>query len=521
MKLGDMDTNWDVVIAGGGITGAGIFVEAVLQGFKTLLVEQQDFAWGTSSRSSKLVHGGLRYLKQGKLNLTLQSVRERQRLLASESGLISPLQFFMPVYKHHGPSRQMMNLGLSLYSLMAMKKQHRQWSPQEASGHWPFVNSRDMTAGFSFMDAQTDDARLVLKLIAQGQSLGGTALNYTTLCEVGRDNRGNARAAVLQDTEYKTTLDVTAGVVINATGAWADKLQPFPAKGYKLRPLRGSHLVFPGNLFPVRDAISVCHPKDNRPVFILPWEGSTLVGTTDMDHEESLAKEPAISHKEAEYLMEAIRFATPGLNLREQDCIGSFAGVRPVLSRGKNSASNESREHMVLDTKGLITITGGKLTTFRHVALDVLAIVRRSLKPPSKSIPYQGNRIENRMDEASGVTSDLPPDIRLRLLGRYGPAAASAIQAATDYSQAYVPGTQTLWSEIVYAAKNEQVRHLSDLMLRRVRVGLVMARGGSAVLDRVQEVCSPFLSWEKQRWETEKQLYRKTWKSCYNSPFAD
>lgn len=521
MDVQGLESHWDLVIAGGGITGAGIFLEAARQGLKVLLVEQKDFAWGTSSRSSKLVHGGLRYLNQGRFNLTFASVRERQRLLCDENGLVSPLSFFMPVYKGHGPSMKMMTVGLSIYSLMAMKRQHCQWSPREIAGRWPFAETRRMTGGFTFSDAQTDDARLVLKLIQKGQALGGTALNYTRLCTVERNTRGRVCAAVLQDTGSGRSMEVEAGIVVNATGAWVDRLQAFPAKGFRLRPLRGSHLVFPGHLFPSKDAVSFSHPRDRRPVFILPWEGTALVGTTDIDHEESLAHEPSITREEAAYLMEAVRFIMPGHRVRQEDCIGSFAGVRPVLTRGRTSASKESREHLIVESRGLISITGGKLTTFRLVALDVLSMVNRYLGHGSTRCRHYRKSVETAWTMTGDPISGCRPETSARLAGRYGPETAARIcKAAQGQTEPHISGTQVLWSEIAYSAANEQVRTLSDLLLRRVRIGLTLPKGGSYLLDKVQEVCRASLSWDDARWETEKKEYCSTWYRYYRSPFS-
>lgn len=516
MDISLLQSQYDLVVIGGGITGAGIFRAAACRGLNVLLVEQNDFAWGTSSRSSKLVHGGLRYLAQGRFGLTLSSVRQRQRLLAQERGLISPMNFFMPVYKDKSPSKHSLHLGLAIYSLMALKKQHHLWRQKDVLKCWPQLNLQNLLAGFTFQDAQTDDAGLVMTVIGQGKAMGGIALNYTRAAEIHRDFRGHVNGIALEDVETGRSCTIETGMVINATGVWADRFQPFSHKGLHLRPLRGSHLVFPGECFPFDAAISYSHPRDGRPVFVLPWEGCALVGTTDMDHEENLAKEPHITHKEAEYLMEAVRFMFPSGILDSRMCIGSFAGVRPVLSRGHVRASQESRESLILEEKGMITVTGGKLTTFNLMAQKVMCAVERSISRRREAffeipVPFFGR----------GSCCETPPEICNRLNARYGHDAAVRIIESADVAQgnSYVPGTDTLWAEIAYAAQGEEVRHLADLLLRRVRIGLYLDGGGAEHLDRIQTICSRHLSWSQEQWEHEKQDYIAHRKLNYGSPF--
>ncbi len=512
----DIDSTWDVVVIGGGITGAAVFCEAVRMGLKTLLLEQKDFAWGTSSRSSKMVHGGLRYLKQGKFMLTLASVRERQRLLSELPGLVDPLGFLMPVYSDHGPSRLAMGVGLSLYSLMAMEKQHKGYGPKQMAAMVPGLRTKKLSGGFYFKDAQVDDARLVMRLIHEGADSGGVALNYTRVDDIGRDRRGRVAAVTAIDTDTGKTAELYAPVVVNATGAWADKLHPPPARGIHVRPLRGSHLIFPGSLFPLDRVVSFIHPADGRPVFIFPWEGTAVLGTTDVDHEPDLNMEPVITGGEADYLMEGLDFILPGLGISREACIASIAGVRPVLGKGKVPASKESREHMVWEQKGLVTVTGGKLTTFRLLARDALAKARRYIphgRPPLDSEPVF--RVPDRMSEKT-EESDL--GVKRRLLGRYGALAGRVVEESPRELVSTVGDTSTLWAELPFAARYEQVKHLSDLMLRRVRIGLLLPGGGEDILDKVESICAPFLSWDSDRWSDEKKRYTEEWHRAYAPP---
>ncbi|MBI9088615.1 MAG: glycerol-3-phosphate dehydrogenase/oxidase [Desulfobacterium sp.] len=514
MEFNKIKNNYDMVVIGGGITGAGVFFRAAAMGLSVLLLEQNDFAWGTSSRSSKMVHGGLRYLKEGKLLMTRDSVTERQRLLSIFPGLVEPLEFIMPVYKGHGPSKPLMGLGLSLYSLMALKKQHKGLSRAQTEATVPFINTHNLTGGFIFGDAQVDDARLVLRIISQGQALGGTARNYTRVCSVNRDSRNRVAGVTAQDTDTGKTMEISAPVVINATGAFAEELHPSPEKGLHIRPLRGSHLIFPGQSVPGDRVISFIHPQDNRPMFIFQWEGCAVLGTTDVDHGHGLNTEPAIQREEAAYLMEGADFAMPGLNLDPKTCIASMAGVRPVLSHGGTNASKESREHVVWEDQGLVTITGGKLTTFNLLARDAIKAAKDYLPANTQMVDPLGLNIAP--NETSSAPSLSATD-RRRLYGRYGNGATDIIESGNDLS--HLGTTATLWAELAYAAEHEQVRHLSDLMLRRTRLGILLPQGAKEHLKAVETICKPLLKWDDQRWLQEKQDYLTHWNRHYSSPF--
>ncbi len=379
-----LDQPWDLLIVGGGITGAGLLREAVRLGLKALLVEQRDFAWGTSSRSSKLVHGGLRYLKQGDLRLTRAAVQEREELLAEGPGLIDPLGFLLSVYRGDSPGRLLYGLGLSVYDLLAMRWSHTYHPPEAFQMLAPHITREGLCGGFRYGDAQTDDARLVLRVLFEAVAAGGAALNYVSAEELLFDQdpatgRRTVAGALLRDLVGNRVSGIRARIVVNATGAWADILRFRVQAQPRMRPLRGSHLIFPAWRLPVAQALCFIHPADSRPVFIFPWEGITLVGTTDVDHLENLQEEPAISPDETAYLLAAVEAQFPSLNLKPEDVISSFAGVRPVIGTGKADPSQESRDHVVWNEDGLLTVTGGKLTTFRRIAHDVLQASRGRL----------------------------------------------------------------------------------------------------------------------------------------------
>jgi len=501
------EQSWDLIVVGGGITGAGVFLEAVRRGLRTLLLEQRDFAWGTSSRSSKLVHGGLRYLKQGRLGLMRESVRQREYLLREAPGLISPIDFMVPVFRGRPPGRLAMKTALTLYDLAAGRRQHRYHKRREALTLAPGLRHDALQGAFVFTDAQTDDARLVLRLINEGVAEGGRAMSYVTVVEINRDGAGGVRGVTATDTETGGTTTHAAPAVINATGVWAEALHPVPSRRFYIRPLRGSHLVFPAHVLPLELAVSFGHPEDGRSVFIIPWEGVLLVGTTDVDHAMDARAEPRISLDEARYLLEAIRFIFPGRDIRLSDAVASFAGVRPVLSNGRGAPSDESREHRVWAEDGLVTITGGKLTTFRKLAHDALraAGIESTGKRPIVS-PF--------LDTGQGAFS--PPVARL--LSRYGPAAQQYIETFPEDLLSPVPGTATLWGELALTAEMEPIRHLDDLLLRRVRLGLMLRGGGNQQMDRIRAVCQPRLGWSDARWEKEQKRYARMWRIAYAPP---
>lgn len=519
-----LDQDWDVLIVGGGITGAGILREATRLGLRTLLVEQHDFGWGTSSRSSKLVHGGLRYLKERKVRLTRASVHERERLLDEGPGLIDPLGFLLATYEGDRPGRWTYSAGLSVYDLLALQWSHRRYSSEDFQMLAPHISQPGLKGGFRYGDAQTDDARLVLRLIREAVADGALALNYVTAEEILRDKTQPTAPAVGVRLRDEASHDAPAGrrvnlyakVVINATGAWADRLRGQVGAAPRIRPLRGSHLIFPSWRLPVAQAVSFLHPVDRRPVFIFPWEGITLVGTTDVDHDQSLDKEPGIGPDEVAYLMAAVEAQFPSLQLGLSDVISTFAGVRPVIGSGKDDPSKESRDHVVWEENGLLTVTGGKLTTFRLIALDALNAVRDrlpDLPPMNDEVP-----VLNPVDVDLPGAEHLDKATKRRLLGRYGAEAPALVAAAKQGELEAIPGTRTLWAELRWAARAEGIVHLDDLLLRRLRLGHLLPQGGAAVLPQIRAICQPELGWPDAKWEAEVEAYQELYHRSYSLP---
>ncbi len=509
---------WDLIVIGGGITGAGIFREAARIGMRVLMVEQRDFAWGTSSRSSKMVHGGLRYLKQGDLKLTMLSVHERDRLLEEAPGLIDPMGFLLVTYQGESPGRWTYDVGLSIYDLLALRWSHCYYSAEDFAMLAPHVSKEGLKGGFRYGDAKTDDARLVFRLVQEAEADGGVARSYTKVVGLLTGDDGLVHGVALRNPDGSVT-EEWASVVVNATGAWADSVRAKVGGGPRLRPLRGSHLVFPSWRFPTAQAVSFLHPLDGRPVFAFPWEGVTLVGTTDIDHREPLDREPRISPDEVAYLMAAVEWRFPSLGLGLQDVISTYSGVRPVVGTGKADPSKEPREHVIWEENGLLTVTGGKLTTFRRIALDALRRMRHRIP----EIPS--------LDDSVPALDPVDPDLldgvaldeskRKRLLGRFGAKAPDAVSVARHGELERIPGTETLWVELRWAARAEQVRHLDDLLLRRTRVGLQLPHGAVELLPRVREICRDELGWDDGRWGQEEAAYRRLWSEHYSLPPAE
>jgi glycerol-3-phosphate dehydrogenase len=506
---------WDVIVVGGGITGAGILREATRLGLKALLIEQRDFSWGTSSRSSKLVHGGLRYLKDGKFTLTRESVHERQQLLQEGPGLIDPLGFLLTVYKGDFPGRWTYEMGLTVYDLLALRWDHAYYSPQDFQLLAPHINLDDLKGGFRFGDAQTDDARLTLRVIREAVADGATAINYVKASSLIID-QDDVKGIEITDVLNGHQSEVFAKVVINATGAWADVLRKQAGAEAQIRPLRGSHLIFPHWRLPVAQAVSFLHPFDHRPVFIFPWEKVTLVGTTDVDHDDLLNREPRISPGEVAYLMAAVDYQFPSLSIHLEDIISTYAGIRPVIGTGKLDPSDESRDHVIWEENGLYTVTGGKLTTFRLIALDVLKAIRQRI--PEMPEPSRDMPVLNQVDQELPCDDDIHETCRRRLLGRYGAEAQTLIQSAQDGEMDTIPGTDYLWAEMRWAAKSEGVCHLDDLLLRRTRLGLILPRGGEAILPVVKNICQAELPWNDSRWKQELADYQSLIACCYSLP---
>lgn len=512
---------WDVIVIGGGITGAGILREGVRAGLRTLLLEAHDFASGTSSRSGKLVHGGLRYLRSGQLRLTWQSVRERERLLREGRGLISPLPQLLACFRRDPIPPWVFEAGLVLYDVLAFRWGHRRYDAAGLLDLCPPLAGADLVGGFRYFDAQTDDARLVLRLLREATRLEwGRALNYTQVEALLRRRSGEVAGVAVRDQAPgagSRTAEVQAPVVISATGAWADDLRRQLGGAPRLRRLRGSHLFLSASRLPLTRAVCFLHPVDHRPLYVYPWEGVIIAGTTDVDHGRPAETDPAIQPSEFDYLLTALRHAFPTLDLEPEDVLSTQAGIRAVVDTGKADPSKESREHILWKEAGLLTVSGGKLTTFRRMACDALRAARSRL--PRHARLDERARVLDPPPEESALRAPLDPSTRLRLLGRYAADAPALVAAATSGDELRpIPGSLSLWAELRWAARAEGIVHLDDLLLRRLRLGLTCPEGARPLLDHIRPIVQAEAGWDEERWLREVERYATLWKACYSPP---
>lgn len=535
-KIKASDTHWDIIIAGGGITGAGIAREAARRGFKVLLVERQDFAWGTSSRSSKMVHGGLRYLGQGDYKTTMHSVRERERLLGEAAGLVDEMPYLMAHYKGVFPPPWAFNLLLRGYDFFAGKKYRQYHKKQDFINNNPEVKQEGLLGATQFADAVTDDSRLVMRVLHEAMNDGATILNYLSVSHLIKNNDGQVTGVKLTDEVTGDKVQAFATTVVSATGAWADELRQQATTetvAKKIRPCRGSHIVIARDKIPTDHVYTLMHPQDKRALFIFPWETRVVIGTTDLDHPNLENKEVGITQEELEYLLVASKDLFPDANITKDDVICSWAGVRPLISSAEDGKkvdpSKEKREHSIWEDKGLITVSGGKLTTFRIIALDVLKKCQPYLSANASNT--NTNNPINIVDDGGNIFTEanstnishpsfstLDSDIQQRLLGHYGLAVDDLLTRAKADEISLIPDTNTLWAELRYAATHEYIQHLDDLLLRRTRLGLLLENGGMNHEAKLKDICQEALGWDDARWLTEAERYTTIWQTYYYLP---
>lgn len=543
---------WDIVIIGGGITGAGILKLASQMGLKVLLLEQKDFAWGSSSRSSKMVHGGLRYMAQGQIGLTRESVVERQRLLDEGQPLIAKQSFVMSHYKYAFPTPWIFNSLLSCYDFIAGVKQHKFLPKPSYVALAPKVDEKKLLGGTQFYDALTDDARLVQRLIQESLQLGGQALNYAkvtklTSAQSSQPPLNKVPANQLEVLIENQTLIINAKVVVNACGAWSKQLNSklnssklassSEKKAMHMRPLRGSHLVIANWRLPVASVVSILHAQDKRPVQIYPWQNVTIVGTTDVEHEQDIAKEARISQQEFDYLLAAIAQQFPDANITEKDIISTFAGVRPVITAEEHAnPSKEKREHYIEQALGMIFVTGGKLTTFRLIAEQVLKLVCHQLiLAHSNEDKSQKNHTSNANTDYVGLLANackqpilskakdklstmFSEDVEPQIHACYGEFTQAFVSSMSEKYFKPIRYSKHLWAELIWSVQFEQVEHLDDLLLRRTRLGNVLPNGAFDLLPKIKTLCSPYLAWNEQRWQQEIKRYYDIWQNAYSLP---
>ena len=512
----DLDQPWDIIVIGGGITGAGIFNMAAQKGLRVLLLEAKDFAFGTSSRSSKLVHGGIRYLRNRQYDVVRESVRERERLLRESDGLVDPLAFIFPSYEDNSYETKMMKLGVIFYDLLASKWKHESLNRAQTREELPALNEDRLVGGVKYFDALVDDSQLVLRVIMDGIRFGGSALNYAKVIQLLKSKTGNVEGVVVKDESGKLQskqVELRGKVIINATGPWTDILREKIGGAPKLRPLRGSHLVFSNEKIPLNAAVTMLHPKDQRAMFAIPWENRVMIGTTDLDH-DLVEDETRITRSETDYLLDASRHAFPEYKVSEEDIISTFAGLRPVINTNAPTPSKESRAHKTWEENGLVTVAGGKLTIFRVMAADVLNFCSHRL-PGHPEFDHRAPCFIHPKPLHQKQKSD--PGW-LMMAGRLGKDVNSFFEQANPAYLHPIDPIPEFWAEIAWAAEKEAVLHLDDLLLRRVRLGLLLPGGGMNELDTVRELVQSRLDWSDETWQEEVLRYQDIWQKNYSVP---
>ncbi|HEX4010489.1 MAG TPA: glycerol-3-phosphate dehydrogenase/oxidase [Solirubrobacteraceae bacterium] len=515
---------FDVVVIGGGITGAGVALDAASRGYSVALVEQADFASGTSSRSSKLVHGGLRYLQNFDLGLVREALLERQLMVRLAPHLVRPLPFVVPAFDGAHPDR-LTGIGLNMYDVMAAPplrgrrgaRRHAaqdgntDWSParhrlisgEEVTELLPAIAGRAPTGGYLFYDCQTDDARLVLTVLGEAERFGAICANRLRVTAVDAAPAGG-RGVTVEDRESGATFSMRAESVVNATGVWADRLRSdelhSEAELPRITPSRGSHVTISQADLPL-SAGAIVPVGDGRSIFALPWLGRSLIGTTDNNYDGDVDHvEPAA--RDVEYLLGAVNEFF-GVRLVPGDITGAYAGVRPLISSGdsRKSVDISRRAELSETSSGLITITGGKLTTWRRMAkLTVDRIVERDgRQAPCRTheIPLGAPIDLERLPRVPGVAEAAYE----RLAGRYGHAAAAVLDLAAadaELARPIVADLPDLLAEAAFAARHEQARTVGDVLLRRTRLGLLAA--GELVSGdaprRVAQAMAPARGWD-------------------------
>jgi len=471
---------WDILVVGGGATGLGAAVDAAARGHRTLLVERHDFAQGTSSRSTKLVHGGVRYLRQGRIGLVTESLRERGRLLRNAPHLVHAIEFVIPVYRRLDAAWY--GLGLGLYDRLAGRLalgRSSRISRETVLGLAPTLAPDGLRGGVRFFDAQFDDARLAVHLAATADALGGRVVNYVEVVRLVHHN-GQVRGAIARDTETGREHAIEAKVVLNATGVFVDAVRRLDDAAARtlVSPSQGAHVVLPRRFLPGDTAVLVPRTTDRRVLFAVPWHDHVVVGTTDTPVTEPQS-EPVPLAAEIDFLLEhAARYLTGGPS--RTDVRSVFAGQRPLVRSGARlSTAALSRDHSVeVSRSGLVTITGGKWTTYRRMAQDAVDRAERVGGLAQRACRTEDLRLHGAHDRAADDTS----------LAAYGTDAehVRALAAAEPaLAEPLAPGVTVTGAQIVWAARAEMARTVEDALSRRTRALVLDARASLAAAPRV------------------------------------
>ncbi|MEM9556212.1 MAG: glycerol-3-phosphate dehydrogenase/oxidase [Acidobacteriota bacterium] len=515
--LDALDTHFDLVILGGGINGCGIFFDAAQRGLRVLLVEKDDLAAGTSSRSSKLIHGGLRYLKQMQFKVTRDSCRERDRHLRLDPHLVDPLDFVYPAYRGDKTPGWQVEIGLFLYDQMTRTPdRHRRMSRAELRDAAPGLHQEELDRALVYRDARVDDARLTLAVAATGAAYGGFVLTRASAEGAIRGADGRIRGAVVRDLLDGSTHSVESHLVVNASGAWVDETRHrFGLDGQTIRPSRGAHILFARDRLKVEAALTVPSPDDGRPVFCVPHPEGVLVGTTDLFHDGPL-DDPRATREEVDYLLRATARIAGDDAPTADDIEGVFAGLRPVLDQGADDPTAASREESTLSENGLLSVAGGKLTTWRLTAelavdeaLELLPAERSKVAAPcaTAGTPLAGlapRGLAGRLVRAHELDPAVAAGMARRLLAN----AWLACRHETELDP-LAPGLDLCAAEVRTHLRWGAVVHLSDLLLRRIRLGMWRPRVATELAPRLRHLVCAETGWDHDRWDREMERFER------------
>jgi glycerol-3-phosphate dehydrogenase len=518
---------FDVAVVGGGITGVGIALDAATRGLRVALVERRDFAAGTSSRTTKLIHGGLRYMAQGQPGVTRDASIERHHLLQLAPQLVHALPFVIPVRGLR--DRLVMTAALTAYDFLAGFKNvrnHHGLDRDELYRWFPVLRGAQYSGGLVYYDGQTDDARLTIAVLEEALRYGACAANH---CEaVGFGGNGPVDRLRCRDDQTGEEFTIAAHRVVLASGVWVDALLaqgPAPQRPL-VRPAKGVHLILPRLPFGDRGALLLRHAKDGRYVFVVPWKGRTLVGTTDTPYTGNL-DEPPVTPSDVRYLLQVVNAAAPAMLTTEADILGVQAGLRPLINAGAGSADAISREDKITVTgSGLVAIVGGKLTTYRHMAQKVVdhvvallqhdGVLKATPACRTAEVPLGGFPLGVAGDLARQqllreLDTHLAPEVSEHLLASYGAGAAriGAI-AATNVALAerLIPDMPVIKAEANYAVERELAVTLSDVLTRRLGVTLLAPRAALAAAPAVAEQVGALLGWDASEQQRQLAAYR-------------
>ncbi len=522
------DETFDLVIVGGGITGCGIARDAALRGLKVALIEKLDFASGTSSKSSKLVHGGLRYLEQAEFKLVFESVSERKLLMSRARHLVRPLPFLVAHFKGDRRWLVTLDLGLWIYDALCLfgsYKNHRTFGATRTLKLEPALKKEGLTGGILYYDCFTDDARLTLENAIDAYALGAVIVNHVRAGALLKDGSGRIIGLTAHDEEpagSQAAIDIRARLVINATGPWSDEVRALNSERPILTPTKGTHIVIDSQRLPVRNALMMLGPRDGRAVFAIPWGlGRSVIGTTDTFFSGS-PDDVHADRADTEYLLEIGNHYFPDAKLGLEDVLATWSGLRPLLKSDHEGvgASQVSREHMMFEQPGFLTIAGGKLTTYRRIAFEVVdrAMEQLGLKKASQT--------QDRFLPGSvGLESDAQLEGLVHPLMAEGLTPASAAHLATTFGTrsatvaARLKGDPTcaepldaelpyLTAQIDEAIENEFARTLDDVLTRRIPLVLRGRDQGLRIAPKVAARLQHKLGWTDAQTARELSHYR-------------